>query len=250
MSIAYTHLTKEHSVAGARAALPIVLAHRTLHSLLDVGCGTGTWLKAAIECGITDVIGVDGVRIEPAELQVPAELIRHFDLTKSWSLERRFDVAICLEVAEHLDPTSGPSLIRALANHSDLVLFSAACPGQPGQHHVNCRWPSYWQSLFNECGYVCEDDLRAQIWDDPRIEPWYRQNLFLARRDPESAGNELRIHSLVHPAMWKFESGVSWAPLAEHLDEIENGSMPITWYMTVPAKALWAKIARKVQVLR
>lgn len=246
MNIPYTHVDSEHTVDGARTVLPIVFASAKPASLLDVGCGTGSWLKAAKDFGITDVWGVDGVKLQPEELHVPPERIKHYDLTQSWSLERRFDAAVCLEVAEHLDGAFGPTLIDALVRHSDVILFSAACPGQPGQHHVNCRWPAYWQALFNERGYVCEDHLRDRIWDDSRVEPWYRQNLFLARRDPMGAGSEPRIRSLVHPAMWNFESGVSWAPFAEHLRQIENGVMPVKWCLTLPAKALWAKVNRNL----
>jgi len=80
-------------------------------------------------------------------------------LTRSWDLKRKFDAVLCLEVAEHLDSAFAPTLIDALIKHGNLIYFSAACPGQTGQHHVNCQWPVYWQQLFNERGFACEDDL-------------------------------------------------------------------------------------------
>ena len=62
---------------------------------------------------------------------------------------------------------------------SDVVLFSAAIPGQGGTHHLNERWPSYWANLFGSAGYDVLDVVRANIWDDARVEWWYRQNLLV-----------------------------------------------------------------------
>jgi len=169
-------------------------------SLVDVGCGTGTWLRAAIDSGISDVIGIDGVEIPRDRLLFPSDKFHCRDLCAPVDLGRRFELAICLEVAEHLDQDAGRILIRTLTKHADVILFSAACPGQSGQHHVNCQWPEYWQALFNSEGYACDDSPRWTIWDDSLIEVWYRQNIFIARRDP-GAGKEPRIKSIIHPEM-------------------------------------------------
>jgi hypothetical protein len=246
MIVPYIHNEKEHSLAGPRTVLPLAFADANPASLLDVGCGIGTWLKAALDFGITDIAGVDGVKLPEEKLHVNPETIKQHDLTHHWNLGRRFDAAVCVEVGEHLDGEFAPTLIDSLVMHSDYILFSAACPGQPGQHHVNCQWPVFWQALFNERGFECEDTLRWKIWDDSKIEPWYRQNLFLARRSPASAGLEPRIRSVVHPAMWNFERGEAWAPFNEHACYIEQGRMPIMWNLSLPVRALVAKFARKV----
>ena len=68
-------------------------------------------------------------------------MFRVVDLTVPWTLERKFETALCLEVAEHLEETSSSLLIKMLTAHADTIVFSAPCPGQNGQHHVNCQWP-------------------------------------------------------------------------------------------------------------
>jgi SAM-dependent methyltransferase len=211
-------------------------------SLLDVGCGAGTWLRAAAELGISDLCGIDGVVLAPERLHVARELIRSLDLSKAFFTGRCFDILLCLEVGEHLPDNSAPILISSLVAHSDKIIFSAACPGQAGQHHINCQWPSYWQHLFNAKGFACDDLVRWQIWDDERIEPWYRQNMFVARRDGNLAGREPRIRSVIHPSLL----GTMYHALdSRAFAVVEGGEMPLSWYFKVAPKVMVAKIRRK-----
>ena len=81
-----------------------------------------------------------------------------------------------LEVAEHLPADHGPSFVRYLCAHSDVVLFSAAQPGQGGEHHINERNPSYWASIFSEHGYDAFDCIRPLVARNRAIDPCYRFN--------------------------------------------------------------------------
>jgi SAM-dependent methyltransferase len=199
--IDYDHAKNSHGTEGPRSAFEKLLLEGAPNSLLDVGCGTGTWLRAALDSGITDVLGVDGVDIQPGNLVIPAGYFRQDDLTRPVDLGRKFSTVLCLEVAEHLDERHSGTLLDTLTLHSDRIIFSAACPGQPGQHHVNCQWPSWWQNGFNNRGFRCDDDLRWRLWEDSAVEPWYRQNIFVACRDSESAGREPRLRHVIHPEM-------------------------------------------------
>ena len=188
MTIDYDHSRGRHTREGAFAALSAVFRTMPPASLLDVGCGTGTWLRAATELGVRFVVGVDGIAVPEDTLHLVEQHIKILDLSRPFDLGRQFEMALCLEVAEHLPEASAHGLISSITRHADVVLFSAACPGQPGQHHVNCRWPEYWQAHFNSLGYACHDTVRWKIWHDENIEPWYRQNMFLAEKSPSTAG--------------------------------------------------------------
>ncbi len=231
-----------HSVEGAREALRTLFDGRMPNSVLDVGCGTGTWLKAALELGASEVLGVEGADLPAELLAVPKNRVLQGNLSEPLDLARRFDLVLCLEVAEHLDAGSAGTLVDSLVAHGDRILFSAAAPGQPGTHHVNRQWPDYWQRLFNARGSVCNDSVRWTIWQNDQIEPWYRQNLITAEKDEVRAGNEPRIAPVLHPEMIE---QAAWQFLDANADAIERGVLPWRWYPSALVKAFAAKVGRR-----
>jgi hypothetical protein len=124
------------------------------------------------------------------------------DLEHGVGLDRTFDLAICLEVAEHLRKQSATRLVADLASLAPVVVFSAAVPGQGGLHHVNEQWPSYWAALFAGHGYAVADPIRPVIWDDDSVEWWYRQNVLVYSREPLPGQPHDPLQPIVHPAMY------------------------------------------------
>src|SRR5215831_7943361 len=143
----------ETGFRSASAILPIVFNALQPKTVIDVGCGTGAWLAVASELGAS-VIGIDGKWVIDTPKFRPDKDIRFQDLEAPIPDLPKVDLAICLEVAEHLTPERGPSLISDLCRLSEHVLFSAAIPRQRGTNHINCRWQSYWASLFRQYGRV------------------------------------------------------------------------------------------------
>lgn len=196
----------EDHAAGSRnsAAVVVPLVNKLVQpkSVLDVGCGVGTWLAEWAGQGVTDHLGLDGDYVDRTALQIPATTFRSADLRSPFSLGRQFDLVESLEVAEHLDESCADSFVRSLASHADTVLFSAAIPGQGGRHHVNEQWPSYWVPKFSRYGLDVFDIIRPIIWTDRRIEYWYRQNILLFSKRTDFNGCDTRI-DVVHPDYWE-----------------------------------------------
>ena len=244
-AVAYDHSANAHSAAGAERGLSYILAKAPIGSLLDVGAGTGTWLAAAQRRGITDVVGLDGVPTEGRELCVDKRLVIVADLRQPIDLGRKFGAALCLEVAEHLPEEAAATLVGTLCRHADYIAFSAAAPHQDGDHHVNCQWPRYWQALFNDRGFACHDDLRHTMWDDPLVEPWYRQNIFSARHDPALAGLEPQIASLIHPDMMASMLNPE-SPWARRYARLAQGDAAMATYVAHLATATRRKLGKRL----
>lgn len=168
-------------------------------SALDVGCGLGTWLRSASDLGVLDIQGIEGSWLDAKLLQIDPYLIKVLDLERGFDLGRRFDLAICLEVAEHLSPAAADPLVASLTSHADIVLFSAAIPFQGGHHHVNEQFPDYWAQRFARHGFRTVDCLRPRIWNDEEIFWWLRQNvLVFAHERAVAASSKLQQESEVN----------------------------------------------------
>lgn len=166
-------------LASPRAVVPIVcdLVHPA--SVLDVGCGTGAWLAVFQEHGVQRILGLDGAHVNPDWLKISRSCFRPVDLSRGIELNEHFDLAVCLEVAEHLPPAASAKLIGCLVKAAPFVLFSAAIPLQGGTNHVNEQWHEYWHGQFEKHSYLKVDIIRKRIWTDRTIDYWYRQNMYL-----------------------------------------------------------------------
>lgn len=174
---------RDGSHRSARAVIPLILQTFPARSVVDLGCGVGTWLSVVRESGIEDVVGMDGDYVDQAMLQIPQAQFIATDLREALPLHRSFDLALCLEVAEHLPSDFAATLVKNLTLLAPVVVFSAAIPGQGGTDHVNEQWQDYWRELFAARGYVAYDAIRAKIWKNDEVDFWYRQNLVCYARE-------------------------------------------------------------------
>lgn len=203
MKIKYIHDEIIHNSGAAEQVLPVLFSIFKPKSILDVGCGLGNWIEVAKKMGVEEVVGVDGSYVNRTLLKIDDKEFIEKDLAKPFDLNKNFDLAICLEVAEHLPETSADTLIQSIVAHADVVIFSAAIPGQGGQNHINEQWPTYWQELFQKYDYDMIDYFRPKIWNNTKIEFWYRQNMFLVVKKGHFLSDQgsKEIVSLVQPEL-------------------------------------------------
>lgn len=168
------------SYESAEEIIPLIVNLLKPKSIVDVGCGSGSWLKCIQQYGIKNYLGIDNFNINrQIKLQINKKKFLHHNLENPLQINRKFDVVLSLEVAEHLSPDSALIYIKTLVSLGYVIIFSAAIPHQTGTHHVNEQWPSYWAKLFSEHGYIPYDYFREKIWNNERIEWWYTQNLLI-----------------------------------------------------------------------
>jgi hypothetical protein len=134
---------------------------------------------------VDDVLGYDGPWVDRSLLLIAPGEFRVADLRDPLPVERRFDLAFCLEVAHLLEPEHAAGLVETLASLADVVVFSAAIPGQGGLHHVNEQWPRYWWELFSGQGYIATDPFRSALWEHADVKWWFAQNMLCYAR-PEA----------------------------------------------------------------
>jgi hypothetical protein len=165
--------------------VPVVVEHVGVPgSVVDLGGGGGGWLKAFKEMGTREVLCIEDLSIADEDLLIlPEELLR-CDLSIKMPEAVPCDLAVSIEVGEHLSRSRSAAIVDFLTACAPIVLFSAAVPRQGGHKHINEQWPAFWRALFVERGYMPVDAVRPRIIGDKMLPFWLRQNVGLyVRRD-------------------------------------------------------------------
>ena len=205
----YFSRRKSLSYSSAQKILELVRDFYSFSSAVDFGCGTGTWLKACMELGCRNIQGFDGFA-DPSSLCIPSECFSQKLLGEKIDAKKSYDLAICLEAAEHVDEKFSNLIVENLTKASKVILFSAALPGQGGTNHINEQPPEFWQKKFKKFNYTQLDIIRPIIWDEQAVAWWYKQNIFLYVHDESIEGlklpnhfNSLAQNHIIHPECLK-----------------------------------------------
>lgn len=214
----YLHTSKMHNMESPRIIVEKILEIETPKSVIDFGCGLGTFLKAFKEKGISDVLGLDGNWVNRSLLEeyLDENEFLVVDLESKINIKKKYDLAISLEVAEHLSKEKAAIFVENLVNASEVILFSAAIPFQGGQNHINEQWIEFWQDEFSKHNYVFYDVIRNKIWNNTNVKWWYKQNMFIVSSkenifDKNHDLNSNSILNLIHPEHYLLKA-------KEHID--------------------------------
>lgn len=178
-SIKYVHEDDTHNLQSPGIIVPYLVDKFKPASVIDIGCGIGTFLHVFKEHGVKNVLGVDGKWVNRKQLYISEEEFLEANLEEPIQVNKTYDLVICLEVAEHLMPSSAETLVDNLTSLGKIIVFSAATEKQGGQNHLNEQPFAYWKEKFQAKGYSVIDFFRPFFWNEERIQWWYKQNMFL-----------------------------------------------------------------------
>lgn len=182
----YQNTVEAPAVQGAPIIFDSIMRAFNPATLIDVGCGTGALLEVFRERGIR----VAGLEFSEAALLYCRQRgldVRKFDIENDrLPPAENFDVAVSMEVAEHLPAKVAAHYVALLSKLSNVIVFTAAHPGQGGQDHVNEQPPSYWIAKFAAQGLI-HDELTTRSWkhqwrESGLVASWYSENLMVFRR--------------------------------------------------------------------
>lgn len=170
-----------HSMVSAQHILQPIFQKLPHRSVVDFGCGTGTWLWVAQALGAENILGCDGDYVPRELLMIPENCFIPTNLGEPFTAPQKYDLAISMEVAEHLPADSANTFVENISRSSDTVLFSAAHPGQGGTDHINEQPVEYWIKKFERFGFS-PIEIKQHFQDDEKIAKWYRDNMILFQR--------------------------------------------------------------------
>src|SRR6516162_10242963 len=109
----YYNKIRQGSRRSAQVIVPLVCDLVRPKSVVDVGCGTGEWLTTFAQLDVGDYLGVDAEQLDSALLRIPIDRFLAHDLCQPLNLSRKFDLAISLEVAEHLPEDCAETFVES-----------------------------------------------------------------------------------------------------------------------------------------
>jgi len=137
------------------------------NSVIDIGCGNGSYCKFFSSRGWSNVTGYEGTLTK----NVFYDNIIEADFTKDCVTFPKTDIVLCLEVGEHIPQQFEQMFLGKIsAAVGGLLILSWAVPGQSGLGHVNCRPNSYIKEELQKRGLIfCEEEtlslrLASSIW--------------------------------------------------------------------------------------
>ena len=179
----YEQIYLEESPFAERLALIL----RTIYnpgSITDYGCANGLYLEPFYNAGCV----VQGYEVSTDALEdavVPVEYISIIDQSEILNPQKT-DLALCIEVMEHIPEESAEFAISNLTKMSDTIIFTAAIPGQGGKGHINCQPKEYWVDMMAKFSFVPDMVMREIIVASALSGyhmGWFINNLIVFRKE-------------------------------------------------------------------
>lgn len=120
-------------------------------SVVDFGCANGLYLEPFYNTGNIHVLGLDYSAEAVKMAKIPNIVLT--DLRQPYNTVSKFDLALCIEVLEHIEEEYADIVVENIINSSDIVIISPATIGQGGVGHVNLQYKKYWKEKFEKEGF-------------------------------------------------------------------------------------------------
>jgi hypothetical protein len=158
------------------------------NSVIDIGCGSGFIMKYI---NADKKQGIEGTANVYKVLRVDKNMVDIRDLRNIIHQDYPlYDIAVSIEVAEHIEPQFANTFVENLCNLSHTIILTAAPPNQGGNHHVNCQPKEYWKEKFKKFNfqYSKQTDSLRNKWKShiPQKYAYLYNNLMVFKKGDEN----------------------------------------------------------------
>jgi cyclopropane fatty-acyl-phospholipid synthase-like methyltransferase len=155
-------------------------------SVVDFGCGIGSYLESAHNKSVSKIKGYDigGDFAKKYTPECVQEYIEYLDCTAPMQTDK-YDCVISFETAEHIEPSGTDQFSSNLVNAVDengYLFFTGAPEGQDGCGHINCRSKYFWMKKFMSLGLEWDSFTTLVVskkWNELGAPNYISENLLV-----------------------------------------------------------------------
>jgi hypothetical protein len=156
------------------------LTNKELESVIELGCGGG-WITERIYNHKFKIQAVEGSLsgYNKCINRGLKDVVLKHDLRLPLNLNKKYNMCICTEVAEHIEPPFSSVLINNIITHSDIAWFSFN-KNDGHHHHSNPQPDKFWINLFDffNWGYLKPKPEYKHIFNERLDYIFYNRNIF------------------------------------------------------------------------
>jgi len=171
----------------------IIVGNFKPESVIDWGCGCGFLIERLYRHGIDKLLGIEGSRDvmefwKSEIIKIVQSKLVIADIIDFVDTDGQYDMAVCMEVAEHLPEEKADDLVKKVVlSAKNYIWWTAAQPGQDGDGHINCQPICYWKDKFEHNSYFKVNWEKTYKIKQIMLQnhaiclgyPWFRDNLLL-----------------------------------------------------------------------
>ncbi len=171
------HLNKTHIDSGA---FQWAVEQYGIATMIDIGCGPGGMRELAESLDVNWVGGDGDSSVWSYESGI---LLHDFTLGHISNVQHEtYDLGWSVEFLEHVEEKFVANYMSLFAK-CEVIVATAAPPGYPGHHHVNCRSTDYWAGVFAANGFLFDASATATLRSvSTMAKPFMQKNGMLFRR--------------------------------------------------------------------
>ena len=154
--------TKKRDKPWANDFYNVIMELLAPKSVIDMGCGSGDLLAPFEKKGL-DVLGIDASIAIQDYLKIKRANFILLDLREAHYPLKKYDLAMAVEVGEHVEEEFADILVDNICRSGKTVLWTADSELRGGFYHPNPQKPDYWTSKFRERNYKLDSEMASRL---------------------------------------------------------------------------------------
>jgi len=163
-------------------AISSFFKNENAESIIDLGCGTGSYVRALMENGFK----CDGYDGNPNTVLITNGIGKVLDFSIPLNLNKKYDWLLSLEVGEHIPEEFEKIFLDNMIHHAmDGIIVSWGIPGQKGDGHVNCKSNSYIIRQMKKRGWKYDQSSAKKLRNEATFG-WFKNTIMVFRKIEET----------------------------------------------------------------